>query len=120
MAYDEGVAERVRELVGGREGFSERKMFGGVCFMLNGNMFAGVIRDDLMLKVGKPAFEDALAQPHARPMDFAGRPMTGMVYVAPPGFESKAALQEWLDRALSFVGEMPAKEPKARKAKTPR
>jgi TfoX/Sxy family transcriptional regulator of competence genes len=112
MAYDENVAERVRSLVGRRDGFSERKMFGGICFMMHGNMFAGVIRVDLMLRVGKDALSDALARPCTKPMDFTGRPMVGMVFVEPPGIASNDELREWLDKALGFVGTLPPKTAK--------
>jgi hypothetical protein len=112
MAYDEEVAERVRSLVGGRDGYSERKMFGGICFMMHGNMFAGVVRDDLMLRVGKDAFDAALTRRNTKPMDFTGRPMVGMVFVEPPGFASRVALQTWLDDALGFVETLPAKAAK--------
>ena len=111
MAYDESVAQRIRDAVARQEGVSERKMFGGLCFMVNGNMFAGVMGNELMLRVGAERFDEALAQPFARPMDFTNRPMVGMVYVAPGGFESKDALSGWLGRALDFAGAMPAKEP---------
>lgn len=81
MAYDEGLAQRVREVLAGRQDLSERKMFGGLCFMLGGNMCAGVIGDELMLRVGPDAWADVLARPHAREMDFTGRTSRGMVYV---------------------------------------
>ena len=111
MAYDEGVAQRIREAVVSQDGVSERKMFGGLCFMVNGNMFAGVMGNELMLRVGVERFDEALAQPFTRPMDFTNRPMVGMVYVAPAGFESDNALSAWLSRALDFAGSMPAKPP---------
>lgn len=114
MAYDEGIAQRIRAAVG-QQGIIERKMFGGLCFMINGNMFAGVMGNELMLRVGTERFDEALAQPFARPMDFAKRPMPGMVYVAPGGFESAEALSAWLNRALDFAGAMPAKQPGQRR-----
>jgi TfoX/Sxy family transcriptional regulator of competence genes len=111
MAYDESVASRIRAAVADRGGISERKMFGGLCFMINGNMFAGVMGNELMLRVGPERFEQALAQPGARPMDFSKRPMVGMVYVAPPAFETESALSDWLGQALDFAGAMPGKQP---------
>ena len=80
MAYDEDVANRVRQAVAAHTGLSERKMFGGLCLMVNGNMFAGIRGDELMLRVGQERFEQLLAKPGARPMDFTGRPMNGMVF----------------------------------------
>ena len=85
MAYDEALAERIRALLAGRDAVTERKMFGGIAFMVGGNMACGVIHDDLMVRVGPDAHDAALAEPHARPMDFAHRPMRGMVYVDPDG-----------------------------------
>ncbi len=109
MAYDEGLAVRIRELMQGISGLAEKKMFGGIAFMVHGNMCSGVVGDTLMMRVGADGHEPALAQPHARPMDFTGRPMKGMIYVDPPGFESDADLQAWLDRGLDFVRSLPIK-----------
>src|SRR5688572_25687428 len=119
MPYDEILAERVRTLVQHRDGYSERKMFGGLCFMLHGNMFAGVVRDDLMLRVGKDAFDEALTRAGANSMDFTGRPMVGMVFVEPQGRTSKEALQAWLNDALSFVENIPPKTAKPPASRTP-
>jgi TfoX/Sxy family transcriptional regulator of competence genes len=114
MAYDESLADRVRTVVASRDGYSERKMFGGLCFMLHGNMFAGIVRDDLMVRVGKDAFDDALKRPATKPMDFTGRPMVGMVFVEPPGCATDEALGDWLQNALTFVETLPPKTAKAR------
>jgi TfoX/Sxy family transcriptional regulator of competence genes len=84
-------------------------MFGGIAFMVRGNMCAGVIKDDLMLRVGTERYEDVLARPGARPMDFTGRPMKGMIYVDPRAIESDASLQEWVGLGLAFAGSLPAK-----------
>jgi TfoX/Sxy family transcriptional regulator of competence genes len=88
---------------------SERKMFGGLAFMLRGNMCCGVVGDDLMLRVGPERYDDALARRGARPMDFTGRPMKGMVYVESTAVATDAKLREWLEVALGFAGELPAK-----------
>ena len=122
MAYDEQLVERIRGVLGDDIGYGEKKMFGGVCFLLHGNMVAGVATDDLMLRVGPDAWADALAQPHAREMDFTGRSMNGYVFVSPDGVAEDADLQAWLDRALAFVGSLPPKEKKAKekKPKAPR
>ena len=109
MAYDEALAGRVRGAILGRDGLSERKMFGGLCLMLNGNMFAGVLNDELMLRVGPGRDEALLAKPGARPMDFTGRPMKGYLYVEPAAFASDEDLSAWLQEALSFVETLPAK-----------
>ena len=103
MAYDEGLAQRIRELLEGDPRIGEKKMFGGVAFLVNGKMAAGVIRDELLVRVGPEAFEDALAEPHARAMDFTGRPMRGLVQVAPAGFEEDADLRAWLARGTGYA-----------------
>ena len=109
MAYDEGVAQRVRELVEPLSGITERKMFGGIAFMAHGHMFVGVLGNDLMARVGAAAYAHALQQPHVREMDFTGRSMKGYVYVEPPGFESDADLEHWVNTCLEFVESLPPK-----------
>jgi TfoX/Sxy family transcriptional regulator of competence genes len=109
MAYDEGVAQRIREAMADISGVSEKKMFGGIAFMVNGNMCAGVVKSELMLRVGADGYEDALKQRHAREMDFTGKPMKGFVYVSEKGFESDADLVCWIDRAYQFVVTLPGK-----------
>ncbi len=109
MAYAELLAERVRIAIGPHDGLSERKMFGGLAFMLNGNMCCGVVKDELMVRVGADQQEDALAQPHARPMDFTGRPMRSMVYVDPDGFRADDALAAWVQRGVDFAMTLPSK-----------
>ena len=109
MAFDEGVAERLRAAMGALDGVSEKKMFGGIAFMLGGNMCCGVNGDTLMARVGPEQYEEALARPHARPMDFTGRPMKGFVYVAPQGFVSDDDLRCWVSLCRRFVASLPAK-----------
>ena len=109
MAYDEELAERVRRALAGREGLSEKKLFGGIAFMLRGNMCCGIVRHDLMVRVGPERHEEALAQPHARPMDFTGRPMRGMVYVTPEGCRTDEALKRWVEQGLNFAASLPPK-----------
>lgn len=109
MAYDEVVAERVRVALKRRKGVTEKKMFGGICLLLNGNMVGGVVNDDLMIRVGSDAYEDALEEKHARPMDFTGKPLRGMVYVGLKGYEKNADLKAWLDRGLKFARSLPPK-----------
>ena len=107
MAYDEGLAQRIRELRGA--GLNEKKMFGGLAFMDRGNMAFGVMGEVLMVRVGADNHESALSQPHAREMDFTGRPVRGMIYVDAPGIEDDDDLQAWLQRGLSFTATLPAK-----------
>ena len=109
MAYDEKLAERVRRALSGREGLSDRKMFGGIAYMLDGNMFCGIVKDQLMVRVGPERYDDALARPHAAPMDFTGRSMRGMVYVTPDGFRTDSDLKRWLELGLEFAASLPPK-----------
>ena len=108
MAYDENLAGRIRERMLGQPGLSERKMFGGLAFMLDGHMCCGIVGKDLMLRLGTDGAAGALEQPHVRPMDFTGRPMAGMVYVAPEGLGTDA-LEDWLTEAAAFVRTLPPK-----------
>lgn len=108
MAYNAEIADRVLKKMVGREGLNERKMFGGIAFMLNGNMCFGVTNDDLMVRVGADGLEDALDQPHARPMDFTGRPMKGFVFVD-AGAVGDRVLRQWIQRGVTFAESLPAK-----------
>jgi TfoX/Sxy family transcriptional regulator of competence genes len=108
MAYDETLAERVRAELAGEDGLMERKMFGGLAFMLDGNMACGIVKDELMLRLGPEGADRALDEPHVRAMDFTGRPMTGMVFVAPGGL-GDVALQHWVGEATSYVRTLPPK-----------
>jgi TfoX/Sxy family transcriptional regulator of competence genes len=109
MAYDEGLAQRIRELLVQEAGVDEKKMFGGLAFMLNGNMAVGVTQTDLMVRVGAPSYDAALAEPHARPMDFTGKPLRGFVYVDAKGYETDEDLAEWVSRGVEFVLTLPSK-----------
>ena len=109
MAYDEALAARLHSALTGEPNVIEKKMFGGVTFMVNGNMACGIVGDELMVRVGPDNHEDALSRPHARPMDFTGRPMRGMVYVARPGFESRRELAAWVESGASFARSLPPK-----------
>jgi TfoX/Sxy family transcriptional regulator of competence genes len=109
MAYDEGLAERLREFFSTRKDVAEKKMFGGIAFMVSGNMCCGVVNDTLMARVGPDQYEAALNKPHARKMDFTGKPLKGFVYVAAEGFESDKELAGWIKRCLNFVSTLPAK-----------
>ena len=116
MPFDPGLAERVREVLGDRPGISERRMFGGMAFMLHGHMFVGLMESTLMARVGPDRYADALAQPHTREMDFSGKPMKGYIYVDPPGLGDDKNLQAWVDGCAGFVATLPPKAPKAAKA----
>ncbi len=109
MAYDAGVAERLRECLTDTPNVVEKKMFGGVAFLVNGHMSCGVVNDTLMVRVGPERYEHALAQPFARTMDFTGKPLRGFVYVASAGFESDEALAQWIAMSLDFVRGLPPK-----------
>lgn len=108
MVYDEDLADRVRNALQGEGRFDERKMIGGLTFLLNGNMVCGVVKDTLMLRLGPDGADRALTQAHVRAMDFTGRTMKGMVFVDPPGLQGDG-LQKWVDDATRFVLELPPK-----------
>ena len=109
MAFDEGVAQRLRELFAGRTDVVEKKMFGGIAFMVSGNMCCGVVGEELMARVGPEQYEVALKEPHAREMDFTGKPMKGFVYVGVDGFASDEDLASWIGRCEQFARSLPAK-----------
>ncbi|MYC32904.1 MAG: TfoX/Sxy family protein [Chloroflexi bacterium] len=109
MAYDETLAARIRASLAHHSGLSERKMFGGLAFMLSGNMCCCVTEHGLMVRVGPDAYEDALSQPHAGLMDLTGRPMKGWVLVQLEGLASDAALSQWVQRGAEFAATLPPK-----------
>ena len=109
MAYNEELALRVRQSLGEQAGITERKMFGGLCFMAHGNMLGGVMGDEIIVRVGAERYEDALQLPHAREMDFTGRPMRGFVVVASEGIASDERLNEWVRRGVQFATSLPPK-----------
>ena len=110
MAYDEKLAERVRKALKNEKNVSEKKMFGGICVLLNGNMCMGIINDELMLRLGDEGAAAALKEPHVRQMDFTGKPMKSMVYVAPAGFKSDKDLNKWVKTAVDFAKSLPPKK----------
>jgi hypothetical protein len=109
MAYDQDLANRVREQLAGEDAVTEMEMFGGIAFLLSGNMAVGVSRDDLMVRVGKDESDDALAQPHTRVFDMTGRPMRNWVLVEPAGVETDAQLSAWVGRGVAFARSLPPK-----------
>jgi TfoX/Sxy family transcriptional regulator of competence genes len=116
MAYDEALAERIRDAIGKRRGVSAKEMFGGIAFLVDGKMFIGVVKDELMVRVGKDRHQEAISKPHARTMDFTGRPMEGYVFVKPAGITTTRALAAWIDWAYDHVAALPAKKAKKPKA----
>ncbi len=109
MAYDEGLAERLRDLFVDRPGISEKKMFGGLAFMYRGYMLVGIIGDSLMARVGPAEYADAVKHPHVREMDFTGKPMKGYVYVDPAGIELDSDLNKWVGCCIRFNESLPPK-----------
>ncbi len=110
MAFDAVLAHRIRSILGLGNGVSERKMFGGIAFMDRGNMCVGIIGEDLMVRVGATVLADALALPGTRPMDFAGRPSPGVVYVVADVLTTDQELAAWVGRGLQFTATLPPKE----------
>lgn len=121
MAYDERLAERMRGILAVAHGVDEKKMFGGLAFLKEGKMFCGIVKDDLMVRVGAEHYEAALAQAHVRPMDFTGRPMNGYVFVGPGGTQTARAIKRWVDQGAAFVATLDGgatrkrRKPRARK-----
>lgn len=109
MAYNVEVADRLRRLLARRKGITEKKMFGGICFLLHGNMCCGVNKDHLVLRLGKEGVDEAIRERHTKEMDFTGTPMSTMIYVTPKGYRSDEDLKAWLERAFRFVKTLPRK-----------
>ncbi len=109
MAYDEKLAGRVREVLRRRRSVTEKKMFGGLSFLVNGHMCCGIVGDDLVVRVGPDAYDKALTKKGARPMDFTGRAMKGMVYVDRSGYGRAASLKAWVEQGLSHARSLPPK-----------
>jgi TfoX/Sxy family transcriptional regulator of competence genes len=109
MAYDEELAHRARELLADEVGLTEKAMFGGLAFLLDGNMSVGISGEELMVRVGPDATEDTLSRPHVRISDMGGRPMKGWVLVAPAGIKTKRQLRSWVRRGVQFARTLPLK-----------
>jgi TfoX N-terminal domain len=109
MAFDESLAARIRQVLDRKRGVEEKKMFGCICFFINGNALAGVWKDRLIARLGPDNYDDALLEPHVREFDITGRPMKGWVLVGPEGVEDDDQLTNWIERALKFVKALPAK-----------
>ena len=109
MPYDESLADRIRPLMSRRKGATEKKMFGGVGFLLFGNMCCGVWKKSLIARIGPKSYEKALAEPFVREFDITGRPMKGWVMVEPAGTADDDDLKSWITRAAKFAGSLPRK-----------
>jgi TfoX/Sxy family transcriptional regulator of competence genes len=109
MAYDEKLADRVREVLRRRRGVQEKNMFGGLSFLVNGHMACGVVGADLCVRVGPDAYDAALKKAGAREMDFTGRLMKGMVYAGPRGYRRAPSLKAWVEQGLSYARSLPPK-----------
>lgn len=119
MAFDEELASRVRDALDGVDAVSERRMFGGLCFLVRGHMACGITGEkqggNLMVRVGKDGYEAALAREHASEMTFTGRPMKSMIYVDPAGTRTKKQLAGWVAMGVEHAQSLPPKKPKAKK-----
>jgi hypothetical protein len=109
MPYNEGIATRIKKIVSSWKNTDPKKMFGGVCYLLKGNMFCGVHKDFLILRLGEANAEEVLALPFATPFDITGRPMKGWVMMGEEGFKSDNELKGWLGKAKAFAKTLPAK-----------
>ena len=115
---DEELVNLVRQTIGPRTDVAEKRMFGGVAFLLEGKMTCGVVGKDLMIRVSPEEFDASLAEPHIRPMDFTGRPMRGFLYLDEGGWSQARVRKRWINGGLQYAASLPAKKPK--KARIPR
>lgn len=118
MAYNEALAQRIRVALGRHADFTEKKMFGGICFLINGNMVCGTSSEELMLRLGDERAQAALQESNTREMDFTGRPLKSMIYVTPEGIVLDRDLENWVKRAADFVTMLPPKKAKKKKPKS--
>lgn len=116
MAYDEALAERIRRALKGETKITEKKMFGGIAFLLEGKMSLGILGKDLVVRVNPQEQDKLMLYPHVRPMDLTGRPMKGFLYVAPEATRSGAGLASWIKRGLAFARTLPAKKKPRKKS----
>lgn len=116
MAYDEGLVVRIRTILHDHAGVTEKRMFGGVAFLVQGHMSVGIIQEKLMVRVGSESYDRVLRERHVRRMDFTGRPMRGFVYVIPAGYESEADLERWVGLGVRYATSLPAKTTRRRSA----
>jgi len=109
MAYDEQLASRVRSKLGKRPGLFEKKMFGGVAFLINGNMSVGIHRDELVVRIAPDETERALKEPGVRIFDITGKPMKGWLLVGGAGIQDPASLGKWIERGVTYASSLPKK-----------
>ena len=109
MAYDEGLAGRIRDVLDQQPGLVEKKMFGGMAFLVHGNMACGVHKDMLMVRVGPDRYDEMMQIPETRPFDLTGRPMKGWLLVEPEGMDNKSTLKDWLKQGVDFALTLPPK-----------
>ncbi len=109
MAFNEELAERIRRGLARKKGVEAKKMFGGLAFLLNGNMLVGIWKDSMIVRLGPDESEAALLEPHVGEFDITGKPMKGWVMVRPEGVEDDGQVKAWIQRATKFVGKLPAK-----------
>ena len=109
MASSESLAARIRDALARKKGIEEKKMFGGICFLLNGNMLVGVWKEFLIARIGPVQGDEALLEPHVRKMDITGKPMKGWIMVEPEGVEEDEPLKNWIQQAMKFVGKLRGK-----------
>ena len=109
MAYSESLAERVRQVIGRQRGITEKKMFGGVGFLLNGNMCVGIWKSSLIVRLERARADAALREPNVGAFDITGRAMKGWVMVEPDGIESAGQLHQWIQQSVDFVSTLPKK-----------
>lgn len=117
MAYNERLAERIRGYFKRRKAVEEKRMFGGLCFLLNGHMCCGIEKDRLMVRVLPDRYDSLLKKPQAREMDFTGKPLKGFLFISESGYRTAAGLTRWLDEAVEYVKSKP---PKKKKMKMPK
>ncbi len=110
MAFDEYVAQRIRNLIRDKKSVTEKEMFGGIAFLWHGNMVCGLNDDTLMLRLGETVASESLGKPHVRQMDFTGRPLKSYVYVDPPGYRTNPQLKSWLELTFDFAKTLPRKK----------
>lgn len=111
MAFSEELAERIRDVTGGRDGVTERRMFGGIAWLVNGNMAVGTLGEDLMVRLHRDDAERALAEPHVGPMEFTGRPLRGFVTVRAVAIAEPDELARWVDAGAAYAASLPPKRP---------
>ncbi|MBS1504001.1 MAG: TfoX/Sxy family protein [Bacteroidetes bacterium] len=115
MAFNEKISDRIREALENLPAVEEKRMFGGVCYMVGGKMCIGVVKNDMMCRIGTEVYEEALAKRGCREMDFAGKPMEGYVYVSADGMQTNEQFEYWISLCLAYNPKAKAAKKKASK-----